>query len=269
MEVLEYRDPKSGIAIERPAEVIWEPQDKQAMMMARAEYEALYGGAAGGGKTDYLVIEALRQVDIPWYKGLILRRTYPQLKEIIDKAYHYYPRAYPAARYNKTEHRWRFPSGAKIDFGSMKSEEDKYRYQGLAYDFIGFDELTHFTASQYEYLKSHFNPRSPRGERRQTARGVPHRKRYFNPRSPRGERPDPQSVSRFPKNFNPRSPRGERRKPSPEPIVVLVFQSTLPSRGATNIPEALTRGMLISIHAPLAGSDSLRMKLSRIPQGNS
>lgn len=161
MEVLEYRDPKSGIAIERPAEVIWEPQDKQAMMMARAEYEALYGGAAGGGKTDYLVIEALRQVDIPWYKGLILRRTYPQLKEIIDKAYHYYPRAYPAARYNKTEHRWRFPSGAKIDFGSMKSEEDKYKYQGLAYDFIGFDELTHFTASQYEYLKSRNRPNGP------------------------------------------------------------------------------------------------------------
>lgn len=53
--------------------------------MARTEDEALYGGAAGGGKSDALVIEALRQVDIPHYRGLILRKTFPQLRELIDK----------------------------------------------------------------------------------------------------------------------------------------------------------------------------------------
>lgn len=147
--------------MDKESKVIWTPQPKQALMMSRAEYEALYGGAAGGGKTDYLVIEALRQVHIPHYKGLILRRTFPQLKDIIDKAYSYYPRVFPKARYNATNHRWTFPSGAKIDFGSLNTEADKYKYQGIVYDFIGFDELTHFTASQYEYLKSRNRPSGP------------------------------------------------------------------------------------------------------------
>lgn len=161
MQAIKALDAYGREISEPDARVIWSPQPKQALMMSRPEHEALYGGAAGGGKTDYLVIEALRQVHIPHYKGLILRRTYPQLKEIIDKAFIYYPQAFPGARYNATEHRWIFPSGAKIDFGSLNAERDKYKYQGIAYDFIGFDELTHFTSSQYEYLKSRNRPNGP------------------------------------------------------------------------------------------------------------
>ena len=141
--------------------VIWRPQPKQAAFMRRSEDEALYGGAAGGGKSDALVIEALRQVDIPHYRGLIVRKTYPQLSELIDKTMQYYKPVFPKARYNASSHVWTFPSGAKIYFGSMFRTQDKYNYQGKAFDFIGVDELTHFTWEEYSYLMSRNRPTGP------------------------------------------------------------------------------------------------------------
>ena len=140
---------------------VWTPQPQQAAFMSRPEYEALYGGAAGGGKSDALVIEALRQVDIPHYKGLILRKTYPQLQELIDKTLTYYPRAFPRARYNETKHTWTFPSGARVIFGAMQHTQDRTKYQGQAYDFIAFDELTHFTVDEYTYMFSRNRPNGP------------------------------------------------------------------------------------------------------------
>lgn len=143
------------------ANVIWAPQPRQLAFMERPEYECLYGGAAGGGKSDALINEALRQVDIPNYRGLILRRTFPQLEALISRSKQLYPRVYPKVRYIGTDHSWIFPSGAVIFFGSMQREDDKYKYQGKPYDFIAFDELTHFTLTQYTYLMSRNRPVGP------------------------------------------------------------------------------------------------------------
>lgn len=137
---------------------IWTPQEKQAVFQSRGEYEALYGGAAGGGKSDALLTEALRQVHIPHYRALILRKTYPQLSELIDRSREIYSRAYPKAKYNDSKHFWLFPGGAKIYFGAMQHTKDRINYQGKRYDFIAFDELTHFTWDEYSYMFSRNRP---------------------------------------------------------------------------------------------------------------
>ena len=137
---------------------IWRPQPKQALFQSRGEYEALYGGAAGGGKSDALLTEALRQVHIPHSRGLILRKTYPQLSELIDRSRDIYSAAFPKARYNDSKHYWLFPGGAKIYFGAMQHTKDRINYQGKRYDFIAFDELTHFTWEEYSYMFSRNRP---------------------------------------------------------------------------------------------------------------
>lgn len=140
---------------------IWVPTEKQAFMLSRGEDEGLYGGAAGGGKSDYLVIEAAREIAIPNYRGLILRKTYPQLTEIEEKCFGLYPKIDTGAKYNATKHTWTFSSGAKIRLGAMQHQKDKYNYQGHQYDFIGFDELGMFTWEEYSYLRSRNRPSGP------------------------------------------------------------------------------------------------------------
>ena len=122
----------------------------QEEFLTRSEYEVLFGGSAGPGKTDCLIAAMTRDIKYPDYHALILRRTFPQLGEIIDRCHEHYPKM--GATYTVGDKRWKFPSGAKIDLGHMQHENDKYNYQGKEYHRVGFDELTQFTESQYTYI---------------------------------------------------------------------------------------------------------------------
>lgn len=94
----------------------------------------------------------LRDIEKPAYRGLLLRRTFPQLQEIIDRCWKLYPLL--GGVFRSTEKRWVFPWGSVIDLGHMQHEADKYNYQGKEYHRAGVDELTQFSESQYTYLIS-------------------------------------------------------------------------------------------------------------------
>jgi hypothetical protein len=143
------------------ARVIWQPQPRQAEFLRRPEYEVLYGGAAGGGKSDSLLMWVLQPYQVPHYQGLLLRKTYPELEEIINRSIDLYPKIVPGCRYNANSHVWRFPSGSRVYLGSMHRVQDVIKYQGRSFSRIGFDELTHFTYQEYSYMFSRNRPNGP------------------------------------------------------------------------------------------------------------
>ena len=127
---------------------------KQKAFIDATPSEVLFGGAAGGGKSYGQVVDALLfAIKYPKSKQLILRRTFSELeKSLIRLSLSLYPKEIYS--FNQSSHTGRFLNGSIIDFGYCAAEFDVYQYQSAEYDVIRFDELTHFTESQYIYLIS-------------------------------------------------------------------------------------------------------------------
>jgi hypothetical protein len=136
--------------------IIFQPNEGPQMdFLAAAETDVLYGGAAGGGKSYAMLVDPLRFAHRAAHRALILRRSMPELRELIDKSRELYPKAFPGCKYREVEKLWTFPSGAKVEFGFLERDADVYRYQGQAYSWIGFDEITHLpTEFSWNYLAS-------------------------------------------------------------------------------------------------------------------
>lgn len=136
------------------------PTGKQIAAMMLPHREVFFGGAAGGGKSEWLLMSALQYVDIPNYSAILFRRKLTDLKlsgSLIDRSHEWLDGT--DAKWVSGEHKWVFPSGATLHFGYMDTGShseglDKYRYQSAQFMFIGFDELTQFFEEDYLYMFS-------------------------------------------------------------------------------------------------------------------
>ena len=141
----------------------WAATERQAEFLSASEFEVLYGGAAGGGKTDGVLVDALglnpltegkpAHVEKRAYQAIIFRRTFPDLKDIIDRSHEIYLDYDRRAKYDKQAHVWNFTSGARIEFGYIQRDIERFRYRGRAFQYVGWEELTLWpTSMPYVYL---------------------------------------------------------------------------------------------------------------------
>jgi hypothetical protein len=131
------------------------PQPKQREFLGASADIAVYGGAAGGGKSWALVYDPIRHVRVPGFTGIIFRRTSPEITNaggLWDEAQELYPAAGGKAVQDRLE--YRFKPKARISFRHLEHEADKLGYQGSQICYLAFDELTHFTESMFFYLLS-------------------------------------------------------------------------------------------------------------------
>lgn len=129
-------------------EVTWAPQPgSQTAFLSCPIYEVLYEGTRGPGKTDALLMDFAQEVGKGYgaeWRGILFRQTFPELADIINKSQKWFPKIFPDANYNKSEHSWTFKDGETLIFSYMEDESDYWKYHGHAYPWIGWEELTNW-----------------------------------------------------------------------------------------------------------------------------
>jgi len=163
--VLEWEDSEEGIRpyVKMPEgrriAVTWAPQPgSQEAFLQCPVFECLYAGTRGPGKTDALLMDFAQHVNQGWgsdWRGVLFRRTYPELQDVIDKSKKWFPKIWPDAKFNEAKNFWRWPKGEILFFRHFMKKADYWSYHGHAYPWIGWEELTTWPSD--ECYKSMFS----------------------------------------------------------------------------------------------------------------
>ena len=142
--------------VEEAQEVVFKPNDgPQTTFLSSSEREVLYGGAAGGGKSYAMLADPLHGLNSPHFSGLLVRHTTEELRELIQKSQELYPRAVPGIKWSERKSQWISPKGGRLWMSYLDKDTDVTRYQGQAFNWIGFDELTQWpTPYAWDYMRS-------------------------------------------------------------------------------------------------------------------
>ena len=157
-------------------EVVWKPQHGPQEAAIRAPFieELFFGGARGGGKSDYLLGDFLMDVEQgQTWSGILFRQSYPALEELVERSHMIYPKT--GAIYKVGASEWRWSNGAVLKFRHMENIFDYTKYHGHSYSWIGFDELPEWPspdcyrrmssclrgAAKHKRIRSSGNPGGP------------------------------------------------------------------------------------------------------------
>ena len=178
-------------------EIVWQPQEgSQELYLSCPVYEVLYEGTRGCQKTDSLLMDFAQHTGQGYrqaWRGIIFRRTYKQLDDLIERSKHWFYRIFPGIRYNEAKYVWTWPDGEQLLLRHMLNISDYENYHGHEYPFIAFEELTNWPDDKcYESMKSCCRSSTPGMPRKYRANTNPWGvgrvwvKRYFVDPAPPG-----------------------------------------------------------------------------------
>lgn len=140
--------------------VVWEPfaDSSQEAFLDCPYFEVLYEGTRGPGKTDTLLMDWAQHVGQGfgrYWRGILFRKQFPDLTEVIEKSHRLFPLIFPGSVYNEQKHTWTMPTGEQLRFAHIKNVREYSNYHGHEYPWIGWDELgTYPSPELYDLMKS-------------------------------------------------------------------------------------------------------------------
>ena len=142
-------------------QLVWKPQPRQQKALECPTFELFYGGAAGGGKSDFLLMDFVGQISYgAQHRGILFRRSFPELEELILRSYELYIPL--GAQWRASDKTWTFPSGSTLKMRFVEADTDVHKYQSHQYTWTAFDELTNWP-TDYCYLYMWSRTRSAAG----------------------------------------------------------------------------------------------------------